>query len=188
MTNDQSQPMEYCGLISDENFQKTTGNDDSTLAVNNTTMGLSDMGDIQIGGTQLSSIAIPSSLESSYPRRGRQLLHQAVQNQYVSVVESLLRAGADVHAVDEYGLTPLHLAAIFGNASSVSALLAKGADVFAQEYSLSAQPIHGAAYCGSLEVANLLLARGVSVDPLTTHGWTPLIAVAANGHIQVVER
>lgn len=44
------------------------------------------------------------------------------------IVSRLLRAGAEVNAIDRNGLTPLHFAAKYGNSRCVRLLLAAGAD------------------------------------------------------------
>lgn len=50
----------------------------------------------------------------------------------VEVTELLLNRGADVEVRDAEGATPLHLAAFYGAASTVEALLKRGADINAR--------------------------------------------------------
>jgi ankyrin repeat protein len=59
-----------------------------------------------------------------------QLLSAASRGQ-VAAIEALLATGADMHAVDEDGYTPLHLAAWNGQVAAIEALLAAGAHVHA---------------------------------------------------------
>ena len=58
-------------------------------------------------------------------------LHHSAENGHVSVVATLLAAGATVNVKDNDGATPLHHAAENGRAAVVSMLLAAGADVTA---------------------------------------------------------
>jgi len=51
----------------------------------------------------------------------------------LAIVDTLLRAGADVNARDAVQQTPLHVAAACHNVSAVKRLLQAGADVFAQD-------------------------------------------------------
>ena len=51
---------------------------------------------------------------------GTTALHWAVRADDLQKVESLLRAGANANAVDRYGITPLNLAAVNGNAQPFS--------------------------------------------------------------------
>ena len=53
----------------------------------------------------------------------------------VADVERCLAAGADIEARNEGGMTPLHWAAVFGTAETVTALLAAGADPRARDES-----------------------------------------------------
>ena len=48
-------------------------------------------------------------------------------------VRACLRAGADLHARNEYGHTPLHIAARKGHAAALAALLEAGADPDARD-------------------------------------------------------
>ena len=150
--------------------------------------GLDHMDFFQMEDFHDMSFTVPSSIENSHHPQGRQPLHQAAANEHISIVNTLLDAGADVNMVDGDGMSPLHLAASVGNACIVSALLAKNADVFAQEYGSSWQPIHSGAESGRLDVVNLLLEKGASADAVTVEGETPLYTAAKGGHVQVVER
>ena len=46
----------------------------------------------------------------------------------VALTDRLIRAGADVKAANRYGVTPLYLACVNGNAAIIERLLKAGAD------------------------------------------------------------
>ena len=74
----------------------------------------------------------------------------------------LIDQGADLHAKDNYGCTPLHLACVNGHAEVVKALLEKGADVHAKD-SHGMTPLHYACMNGHAEVVKALLEKGADV-------------------------
>ena len=95
---------------------------------------------------------------------------------YVSVVELLLAAGADVHADGDYAL---QFAANRGHAGVVELLLAFGADVHADdEYAL-----RSSSFTGYANVVELLLAVGANVHAKSDYA---LYWAADNGHADVV--
>ena len=81
-------------------------------------------------------------------------------------------AGADVHAKDEYGATPLSVAVANGDKEIVELLIANGADVNAKT-NLGRAPLHEAAG-GRKDVAELLIAEGADVNAKAEDGETPL--------------
>ena len=57
-------------------------------------------------------------------------MHNSNTNEFA---ELLFIEGADVHAKEDYGFTPLHLAALGSRKEVVELLIAKGADVNAKD-------------------------------------------------------
>lgn len=89
-------------------------------------------------------------------------------------------------AVD--GWTPLHLAAFFGRADAVEALLAAGADLRAVSRNAHGNmPLH-AALAGHApgRIAVMLLARGADPRATDRAGYTPLHHAAARGDVAMI--
>ena len=83
--------------------------------------------------------------------------------------------GSDVKAVDEKGLTLLHLAvAGKDNVDVVEFLIAKGADVNAKRKGSGDTPLHWAVQFDNIEIVKLLIARGADVQATNDKGSTPL--------------
>ncbi len=113
-------------------------------------------------------------------------LHWAVHVNDPTIVELLLAAGADAQAVNRYGVAPIALACVNGNAPIVKLLLDAGIDpnttLVEGETSLMT-----AARTGALDVVQLLLDYGADVNVADTwRGQTALMWAAAEGHAQVI--
>ena len=89
------------------------------------------------------------------------------------------------------GCTPaLHKAAREGDADRVRKLLDAGADVNvrnANKGRLQYTPLHWAAHYGHLEIAELLISRGATVDAIDSAFSNPLYLAAEQGHPKVVK-
>ena len=97
------------------------------------------------------------------------LLH-ATGHDEVAVIALLVANGADVHARDADGYTPLHYAAGRNSEAAVAALLAAGADLNAVNAS-GQTPLH---LSKSHAVTARLLAAGGAPDVVSADGNTPL--------------
>jgi len=113
-------------------------------------------------------------------------LMRAVLASDTTAAQRLIRAGADVKAVNRYGVTALSLAALNGDAPMVSALLEAGADP--NSVSAEGEPVLlTAARTGSTAALAVLLARGA--DPNAREPWlsqTALMWASAENHGTVV--
>jgi ankyrin len=90
-------------------------------------------------------------------------LHWAVRADGVDTAEALLEAGAAPAAADRYGITPLYLAAVNGNAAMIAKLLDAGADASAVAPT-GETTLMTATRTGKPEALTLLLDRGAEVD------------------------
>ena len=126
----------------------------------------------------------------TYAPINQTILHQIANLGYVKGVEQLLKLGADPHAEDNWGYTPVHLAARKGHTQIVTILL--------QAISATGRKLR-ASFCGHTPL-QLAAKHGhdVTVDAiLSSHqadcnvrdflGFTPLHSAAAAGQFSVVE-
>jgi uncharacterized protein len=91
--------------------------------------------------------------------------------------------GLDPDARGADGFTALHLAAFFGGAAAVSALLAAGADANADaENALSVRPLHSAVASRDLESVRALLEAGADPNVEQQGGFTPLYGARHQGN------
>jgi len=119
-------------------------------------------------------------------RFGRSPLYAAASRGHRDVIETLLKAGADVDHADSAGETPLYAAAFGGHTKVVEALLHALADP--QKADTRGQtPLFVACRGGHKEIAEMLLQAGADPNTANAAGWTPLFAAAFHGHKDVVE-
>ena len=116
-------------------------------------------------------------------------LHLAVEVGDLAALRRGLAAGADVHASDQQGDTPLHRAARLGNVSAVRILVEAGANVETQARNSfnGFTQLHCAAYHGHVPAMLALLQAGAPVDAAASTGWgTALLVAAEKGHAAAV--
>ncbi|THW05949.1 hypothetical protein D6D24_10092 [Aureobasidium pullulans] len=87
-----------------------------------------------------------------------------------TVVHRLLRAGADVNAV-QCSDNPLHAAAFHGHDSVVKMLLANGANVNGTNDGQFSIPLTAASFNGHVKTAQILLQHGASIYARSTIGY-----------------
>lgn len=100
------------------------------------------------------------------------------------VVDMLVDAGADVHARDRTGRTPLHLGCSKSNVT-VCALLSRGADVGALD-GRQRTPLHFFARVDRANLVKFILERGAPVNAVDAFDETPLHHAARGGSPDVV--
>lgn len=114
-------------------------------------------------------------------------LHWAVHRNDLKAAEALIRAGADVNAVNRYGVPPLSLAATNGNAAMIELLLTSGADANATQ-SEGETVLMTASRTGVPAAVKAVLAHGADVNAKENwRGQTALMWAAAEGHAEVIE-
>lgn len=110
--------------------------------------------------------------------------HYGPPDQLISIPNTLfapLNESGNVNGRDEYGQTPLQVAAADGNAAAVQRLLARGADANAplrtnesMNSDWGSTPLHLAAGVGSVECVRLLVNAGANVNARNDLRVTPL--------------
>src|SRR3954449_5402086 len=91
--------------------------------------------------------------------------------------------GADLSVRGGDGFTPLHLAAFFGGAEAVRAILATGADPDADaENTFGVRPIHSAVAVGDHASARALLEAGANPNVQQQGGQKPLDPALQHHH------
>ncbi|HEY6506560.1 MAG TPA: ankyrin repeat domain-containing protein, partial [Vicinamibacterales bacterium] len=114
-------------------------------------------------------------------------LHQAVRENDLKAVDALIRRGADVKATTRYGVTPMGIAALNGNAAILRRLLDAGADPN------TATPggetaLMTAARTGRIDTVSLLLERAANVNAKdTVRAQTALMWAVTEDHRDVVK-
>ncbi len=107
----------------------------------------------------------------------------------LNTIRLLLEKGADMHAVNAYGETPLYRAIECREAYQVvDRLLEFQDDDQLNRVALDGdnRPLHMAAFCGNGKVTRMLLERGVTVECENERGYTPLQIAAACGNAGTV--
>ena len=115
---------------------------------------------------------------------GTTALHWAAHLDDEGTVAALLAAGADPSAANRYGVTPLTLASVNGNAAVIGRLLDAGADA-GQASREGETALMTAARSGSAAAVELLLAHGADPNARETwRGQTALMWAAAERHLE----
>ncbi|MFQ5937143.1 MAG: ankyrin repeat domain-containing protein [Acidiferrobacterales bacterium] len=132
-------------------------------------------------------------------------LHEAAMKGDVALVEQLLKQGHDINSRDENDATPLHWAVYAGHETLARLLIARGADVYANETPIclarpatpaqqsesgdgtsGVTPLHWAATGGHRTSAELLIAEGANVNAKSADGTTPLAVARLLRHQEIV--
>ncbi|ESZ08446.1 hypothetical protein X737_33370 [Mesorhizobium sp. L48C026A00] len=128
-----------------------------------------------------------ANLEARDPALWRTPLIIAGYQGSAQMVTFLLEAGADVHAVDDFGTTALCAAAETGSAALLELLIAHGSNL-EHRNDLGWTPLISASANGNLEAVNALAKLGASLEARAVLGWTPLIVAAQSDEADVVFR
>ncbi|MDE0945706.1 MAG: ankyrin repeat domain-containing protein [Sphingobium sp.] len=119
--------------------------------------------------------ALPTS------ERRQQLLFDAARLGRTDMIAPLVKAGVDLNATDARGFTPLILAAYNGQAETLDALIAAGADACKPDGSQGNTAQMGVAFKGNDAIAARLLTAGCDVNARNKAGQTALMMGALFG-------
>ncbi|XP_049944824.1 ankyrin repeat and KH domain-containing protein 1-like isoform X2 [Schistocerca serialis cubense] len=126
-----------------------------------------------------------STLQSiSGEEKGRRLIHAAKEGA-VEELQALLKAGADVEAMDGNMETALHWAAKQGHVEVARRLLEAGAEVEARNDRKST-PLQMAAERGHAAMVQLLIASNADVNAKNQYESTAMHYAAEHGHAEIV--
>lgn len=114
------------------------------------------------------------------------VLAKAVESGHAQLVNDLLIRGARTNTQDEYGVTPLHVAAALGEEAILSALLVAGADIDVRD-SDSRTPLIWAVVRGRLAIVETLLAAGADCNIRRSDTYTALDLSAERGPIPILK-
>ena len=114
-------------------------------------------------------------------------LRSYIQSGYLSGVVELLRDfDVDLSHYNEYGFTPLQLAASHGHLDVTSFLIDRGASLDSGTKAGGYTALHLASNFGHESTTKFLITAGSCVDRVSGFGTTALHRAAMNGHTAVV--
>ncbi|XP_026673518.1 nuclear factor NF-kappa-B p110 subunit isoform X2 [Ceratina calcarata] len=120
---------------------------------------------------------------------GKTPLHFAILQNQPEVAKALLMLGADPNRPDEYGFSPLHMAAKIPDAGvCVDTLLSKEGINIEAHNDVGWSPLHLAAEAGSYNAVRSLVRAGANVNSTDmSYGRTALHIAVEGGHKDIVE-
>ena len=113
-------------------------------------------------------------------------LHLAAYWGLSHISQVLIERGADIHATDAWGRTPLFCASLNGHWKTILVLADKGANVNLRDMS-AATALHAAVMNNHVAVALLLLKSGVDPNAQDKNGSSPMCNAASNGSVAMME-
>ena len=107
--------------------------------------------------------------------KGKETLHDACEKGDIQSVKQHLSAGADLNAIDDdWGMTPLILAADDAHIKIAELLIANGADLNSKSRSVGMTSLHAAACDNHKEITALLIVKGADINAKDSNNKTPL--------------
>ncbi|KAF3182443.1 hypothetical protein TWF788_006346 [Orbilia oligospora] len=114
-------------------------------------------------------------------------LHHAVEKGDIVIAKILIDKGANLEAKNQWSLTPLGRAAVWGKYEDMVKLLVdEGADLEAKDED-DWTPLLSAASNGHEAVVKVLVSKGADIEAKNKRDQTPLSLAAGNGHEAVVK-
>ncbi|XP_032266885.1 ankyrin repeat and SOCS box protein 3 isoform X3 [Phoca vitulina] len=129
-----------------------------------------------------------ANVNGSHSMCGWNALHQATFQENAEIIKLLLKKGANKECQDDFGITPLFVAAQYGKLESLNILISSGANVNCQALD-KATPLFIAAQEGHTECVELLLSSGADPDLYCNEDtWQlPIHAAAQMGHTKILD-
>ncbi|XP_044516596.1 ankyrin repeat and SOCS box protein 3 [Gracilinanus agilis] len=129
-----------------------------------------------------------ADVNGSHSMCGWNALHQAAFQEYTDLIKLLLKKGANKECQDDFGITPLFVAAQYGKLESLNILISSGANVNSQAMD-KATPLFIAAQEGHTNCVELLLSKGADPNLYCNEDkWQlPIHAAAQMGHIRILD-
>jgi len=137
---------------------------------------------VQRRGSAVASDAEATSDRTERPGLTRRLIAPSMLVSAAVLLALVWRYGGE----EGYHPSPLHKAALKGDAAAVARLLARGADVNALDEEAGCTPLHAAASAGHLGIVRMFLAKGANVNAPDKGGKTALVDAAFKSRTQVV--
>ncbi len=113
---------------------------------------------------------ISDTLEST----GYSIMHIVASDWDETIAEVLLEKGANIHARDCHGRTPLHIAAITEHFEMIVWLVDHGAELEVKTFSELQTPLHYAARCDSIKALQVLVEKGGELTAMTVNTENPI--------------
>ena len=117
--------------------------------------------------------------ESGKIRAPSVTIHEAVFMGNLKAIEKHIAAGTNLNEQDEYGSSPLAIAATFGKTEAALALIKGGADVNMRG-SDGSTPLHTSAFFCHTAIVEALLAADADVSIRNNYGTTALESVSTS--------
>lgn len=111
------------------------------------------------------------------------LLHMSLFSENDNVAELLVKKGAKIDAIDQYGDTPLHYAAAFRRKDALRLLIDNGSDINLKN-TKGFTPIQSAAMNGNIESVEMLAKSGAKFE-YNKAGMQAIKIASENGHVEV---
>jgi len=128
-------------------------------------------------GIALLAVCLPAQAQPAATKPGD--IWAAAAKGDIEAIKQHLSAAANVKTAGESGVTPLFVAAVFGQAEAAQLLIERGADVKTAKGEDGSTALHAAAFFCHTETVKLLLAKGADINAVNKRSETPLDSVAA---------
>ena len=118
----------------------------------------------------------------------KKLLAAATSSSLTKEVKTLIKEGADVNCTNQWGMTPLMMAAMYNSHVSVlKTLISAGADINAVEPKYRSNALHLAAnHSSNAKIIDILVEAGIDINTKNYLGETPLImSVSSNSNTRI---